>query len=209
MAEQDDDLPVPTHDDAIYGLCKTLINAIVKESEGAHGGTPREKLKNEIQHRTRPEMVGAIEAFSTYLLARATDRQAAAMETVARSAQAMATAETVDSNAQAMVDMRESKRDYLATTYSLPTVTLSLLWAMRGMLVDASIRSLSRPDRFDPYRRLTTEEVAWSLRITVDRLWSDLPRTTDGRIDYGILDDFDIAHYGGTDEKPDEWLFNG
>lgn len=209
MAETDDDLPIKTHDGAIYGLCKSLINAIVKESETAHGETARDKLKNQITHRTNPEMVGAIEAFSTYLLAKATDRQATAMETLARSAQAMAMAETVDTTAQAMVDQREPKRDYLASTYSLPSDTLALLWSVRGMLMDASVKSLSRPDRFDPYRRLSTDEISWSLRLEPHQFIERLPRTVSGGIDYGLLESFDLMHYGGTVDAPDEWCYGG
>lgn len=209
MAETDEDLPVKTHDGAVFDLCKSLINSIVKESESAHGETERVRLMNQITHRTNPEMVGAIEAFSTYLLAKATDRQATAMDQLAKVANRTAMAEMVDTNAQAMVDQRESKRDYLATTYSLPSDTLALLWSMRGLLMDASIKSLSRPDRFDPYRRLTTEDVAWSLRMSSATLWSRLPRTPDGTIDYGLLEEFDLMRYGGTEQEPDVWLYGG
>jgi hypothetical protein len=131
------------------------------------------------------------------------------LEALAKTASKLQVADSLDTNAQAIVDQRESKRDYLATTYSLPFKTLAVLWAMRGMLMDASIKSLSRPERFDPYRRLSTEEIAWSLRLAPEGLWESLPKTADGAIDYEILEDFDIMHYGGTDDAPDDWLYGG
>ena len=109
-------------------------------------------------------------------------------------------------------NQRESKRDYLATTYSLPMPVLTLLWAMRGMLMDASIKALSRPDRFDPYRRVTTEEIAWSLRLSVDDFYLLLPRTSQSGgidFDFSLLEEFDILHYGGTDIAPDDWMYGG
>lgn len=202
-----DDLPVPTHDDAISSLVKSLINSVVKDSESAYGDTPREKLKNQIKQRSDDSMMNGITALSTYLLAQASNRQAAALESLSRTATRLQFHES--DNAQAIVDSRESKRDYLATTYSLPPAELSLLWAMRGMLIDASIKSLSRPDRFDPYRRLTTEEISWSLRITPVLLYSGLPRNDEGDIDFALLEDFDIVYYDGTPEEPDGWMYNG
>lgn len=209
MAETDDDLPVKTHDGAILDMVKMVINSIVKDSENAHGASERERLKNQIKLRSDPAMVGAINALSTYGMARAAERQATAMESIAKTAKGMAMVDTVDTNAQAMVDLRESKRDYLATTYSLSPRLLSLLWAMRGMLMDASVRSLSRPDRFDPYRRLSTDEIAWSLRVATDEFLADLPRTATDEIDYGLLEEFDIMHYGGTPDAPDDWMYGG
>lgn len=210
MAETDDDLPVRTHDAAIFELAKSLINSIVKESEEVHGETPRDRLKNQIKYRTDEKMVGAIGALSSYLQAKSSDRQATAMESLAKTASRWSMAETVDATAQAIVDQRESKRDYLATTYSLPPLTLALLWAIRGMLMDASVKSLSRPDRFDPYRRLSTEELAWSMRLTPEELWEGLPRVNGhGPIDYDVLEDFDLMHYGGTEMKPDDWVYGG
>lgn len=209
MADREDDLPVKTHDGAILDLAKTLINSIVKDSENAHGDTPRDRLKFQVKERSDPTLVGAINALATYGMARAAERQATAMESIAKTAKATAMVETVDANAQAMVDQRESKRDYLATTYSLSPRLLSLLWAMRGMLMDASVRSLSRPDRFDPYRRLSTDEIAWSLRIAPDEFLYGLPRTANDEIDYGLLEEFDIMHYGGTPDAPDDWMYGG
>lgn len=205
----DDDLPVKTHDGAMLDLAKTLINSIVKDSETAHGATHRERLKNQVKLRSDPAMVSAISALATYGMARAAERQATAMESIAKTAKATAMVETVDSNAQAMVDQREPRRDYLATTYSLPSEYLTLLWSMRGMLMDASIKSLSRPDRFDPYRRLSTEEIAWSLRMSQDDLWSLLPRRPNGTVDYDLLEAFDLMHYGGTPDAPDDWMYGG
>lgn len=209
MVDTDADLPVKTHDGAILDMVKMVINSIVKDSESAHGDTPREKVKNQIKLRSDPATVGAINALSSYAHARAAERQATAMESIAKTVKATAMVETVDTNAQAMVDLREPKRDYLATTYSLPTETLALLWSVRGMLMDASVRSLSKPERFDPYQRLTTDEIAWSLRLTSDEFIARLPRRPNGEIDYGLLEEYDLMHYGGTDDKPDDWLYGG
>ena len=211
MAEPDDDLPVPTHDESIMRLVKSLINGEVAASTSAHGGTERERLRNHMKARADDTVMGSITGLSAWLTARAADRQATAMESLAKTASRWSMAESVDTNAQAMVDQREPKRDYLATTYSLSPTTLSLLWAMRGMVMDASVKSLSRPDRFDPYRRLTTAEIAWSLRLTPEQLIVELPRIdgSDGKIDYGLLEEFDIMHYGGTPEQPDDWMYGG
>lgn len=202
---------VPTHDSAIADLCKTLINGFVKKSQETHGDTPLKKLQNAIQYDGNEAMWDGITALSTYLSARAQERQAAALEAVAKTASLLQRAETTDQTAQAIVDQRESKRDYLASTYSLPMPTLSLLWAMRGMLMDASIRSLSKPDRFDPYRRLSTEEIAWSLRMDPADFYAMLPSTGGAtpRIDFALLEEFDIVYYGGSDTAPDDWMFGG
>lgn len=204
-----DDLPTRSHDSAIMELCKMLINSVVIDSESSHGDSPREKLKNHVKQRSDDSMMGALSALSAYLNVRAAERQATALESLARTASRLQLSESDDTNAQAIVDAREPKRDYLATTYSLPSTTLSLLWAMRGMLMDASVKSLSRPDRFDPYRRLTTAEIAWSLRVTEDDLWAELPRTPEGGIDFDLLEAFDVMHYDGTATHPDGWMYGG
>lgn len=209
MPETDEDLPVKTHDSAVAELCKMLINSVVKDSEGAYGDTPRDRLKYQVKQRSDDSMMGALGAFSTYLAARAAERQATAMESLAKTANRWQLTENLDTSAQAIVDQREPKRDYLASTYSFDTDTLALLWSIRGMLMDASVKSLSRPDRFDPYRRLTTEEIAWSLRISPEELWSRLPRNPREEIDFSLLEEFDIYHYGGTSVNPDDWMFGG
>lgn len=209
MVDPDGDLPVRTHDGAVLDLVKTLINSIVKDSETAHGDTPRDRLKFQVKERSDPTMVGAITALSTYGMARAAERQAAALETVAKVANRIQMRDTVDETAQAMVDLREPKRDYLATTYSLDPNTLMLLWSIRGMLVDASLRSLSKPERFEPYNQVTTEEIAWSLRVEPRFVIENLPRRSSGNIDYALLEEFDIYHYGGTEHEPDIWLYGG
>lgn len=210
MTEPTEETPVRTHDDAVGTWIKSLINGIVKASDdNTHLKTPQERLMFELRQRADDKVMTGITGLSTYLSARAAERQATALESLAKSAGKMAMAETVDTTAQAIVDDREPKRDYLASTYSLPTADLSLLWALRGMLVDASIKSLSKPDRFDPYRRLTTEEIAWSLRLTADQLWAALPRKANDEIDFDLLEDFAIMHYGGTPENPDDWTYGG
>jgi hypothetical protein len=78
------------------------------------------------------------------------------------------------------------------------------------MLMDASIKSLSKPGEFHPYRRVTTAELAWGLRMKPEDFLGELPRTPrGGLIDYVILADFDIMHYGGSDSAPDDWMFGG
>lgn len=210
MTEPTEETPVRTHDDAVRTWVKSLINGIVKASESnTHLSSPQDRLMFELRSKADDKVMTGITGLSAYLSALAADRQAQALESLAKSARGMAMAETTDTNAQAIVDDRESKRDYLASTYSLPTHVLTLLWSLRGMLVDASIKSLSRPDRFDPYRRLTTEEIAWTLRVDPGDFYIMLPQTANGMIDYDLLEAFDIVHYGGTDLQPDEWMYNG
>lgn len=201
--------PSKTYDGSIGDMVKSLINSIIKDSQKTYGDTPLDKIRNQLQFNTGGNTLEGITALSAYLTAKATERQAIAMESLAKTASKLQVAESLEPAGQAIIDQRESKRDYLATTYSLPSATLSLLWAMRGMLVDASIKSLSRPDRFDPYRRVTSEEIAWSLRITPQALWSMLPRDTDGMVDYALLEEFDILRYGGSEEQPDDWMYGG
>jgi hypothetical protein len=210
MTEQPQETPPQkTYDGSIGDMVKSLINSIIKDSQDTYGDTPLEKVRNQLKFNTGGDTLAGITALSAYMSARSSERQATALEALAKTASKLQVADSLDTNAQAIVDQRESKRDYLATTYSLPFKTLAVLWAMRGMLMDASIKSLSRPERFDPYRRLSTEEIAWSLRLAPEGLWESLPKTADGAIDYEILEDFDIMHYGGTDDAPDDWLYGG
>jgi hypothetical protein len=210
MTEQPQETPPQkTYDGSIGDMVKSLINSIIKDSQDTYGDTPLEKVRNQLKFNTGGDTLAGITALSAYMSARSSERQATALEALAKTASKLQVADSLDTNAQAIVDQRESKRDYLATTYSLPFKTLAVLWAMRGMLMDASIKSLSRPERFDPYRRLSTEEIAWSLRLAPEGLWESLPKTADGGIDYEILEDFDIMHYGGADDAPDDWLYGG
>jgi hypothetical protein len=210
MTEQPQETPPQkTYDGSIGDMVKSLINSIIKDSQDTYGDTPLEKVRNQLKFNTGGDTLAGITALSAYMSARSSERQAAALEALAKTASKLQVADSLDTNAQAIVDQRESKRDYLATTYSLPFKTLAVLWAMRGMLMDASIKSLSRPERFDPYRRLSTEEIAWSLRLAPEGLWESLPKTADGAIDYEILEDFDIMHYGGTDDAPEDWMYGG
>lgn len=208
VSETEEELP-PTHDEAIGALIKSLINGEVAASKDAFGDTPRDRLRNHMKNRANDTVMGSIVGLSAYLQARAAERQATAMEKVARTVSTTATASREDVTAQAIVDEREPRRDYLATTYSLPFKTLALLWAMRGMVMDAAIKSLSRPERFDPYLRVSTEDIAWSLRLAPEGLWSALPRNPRGEIDYRLLEEWDIVHYGGTSEQPDDWMYGG
>ncbi len=201
--------PTKTYDGSINDLAKALINDLIEESQKTHGDTPKEKIKNHFKFQAGESTLHAITALSTYAMARTQERQATAMESIAKTASKLQVAEAVESGGQAIVDMREPKREYLASTYSLPPKTLSFLWAVRGMLMDASIKSLSRPDRFDPYRRLTTEEIAWSLRVAAPGFYEWLPKTSEGSIDYDLLEEFDIMHYGGTDTEPEDWAYGG
>lgn len=201
--------PNKTYDGSIGDMVKSLINVIIKDSQETYGDTPLEKIRNQLRFNTGGDTLAGITALSSYMTARAAERQASAIEAMAKTASKWQMAESVDTVGQAIVDQRESKRDYLATTYSLAPKALALLWATRGMLIDASIKSLSRPDRFDPFRRLSTEEIAWTLRMSPEDFLADLPRNQRGDIDYEILEEFDILHYGGTDEDPDDWIYGG
>lgn len=208
MTDDQTTQPSRTYDGSIGDLIKALINVLIEESQETYGDTPKDKIRNHLQFDKVVPALNSIGALSAYVSARAQERQATAMESLARTASMVQAADSAEVSGQAIIDQRESKRDYLATTFSLPTEALTLLWAMRGMLVDASIKSLSRPDRFDPYRRLTTEEIAWSLRMTSEQLWAALPRHADG-IDFSLLEDFDILHYNADDVRPDDWMYGG
>lgn len=198
-----------THDAAISGLCKTLINGFIKDSKEKHGDTDLDRLKNAIRYDGNEAMWDGITALSSYLSARAATRQAEALESIARTVASQARSQAANTDAQALVDDRQPQRDHLATTYSLPSKQLSLLWAMRGMLMDAAVASLSRPNAFEVYERISTEDLAWSLRITPADLLNDLPRTSDDAIDFRLMEAFGIFHYGGTDTAPDDWMYGG
>lgn len=208
MAEPSEEAP-KTYDGSIGDLVKSLINSIIKDSEDTHGATPLDKIRNQLKFQEGSGTFAGITALSSYMQARAAERQATSLEALAKTASKLQVAEAVETDGQAIVDLRSPRREYLATTYSLPTEVLSLLWAMRGILVDASIKALSRPGRFDPYRRVSTEELAWSLRMSDQQFLAVLPKTAHGKHDYGLLEDFDIMHYGGDDEYPDEWIYGG
>lgn len=204
--------PEPTHDSAIAELCKTLINAFVKDAnqkDDTHGKTALAKLQNAIRYDGNEAMWDGITALSAYTSARAAERQASALETIARTAVAQERAQAATSDAQALVDDREPKRDYLASTYSLSTEQLSLLWAMRGIVMDAAVASLSRPQTFEPYAQVSSEEMAWTLRLSQQEFNSRLPRTDSGKIDYRLLEEFGAYHYGGDESTPDQWMFGG
>jgi hypothetical protein len=200
-----------SYDGSLANLVKSLINDVLKESQRLAGDTALEKARKHIQHGVGDNTFLAVTALSTYIQAQAAERQAAATESLAKTAAKFQMSETTETNAQAIVDQRESKREYIASTYSLDTDTLTFLWAFRGILIDASIKSLSRPDRFDPYRRVTNEEVAWTLRLSEEQLLARLPRTDQesGEIDFTLLEEFDILHYGGDLDNPDVWLYGG
>jgi hypothetical protein len=200
--------PQKTYEGSIIDLAKSLISDLLKESQDKQGATSLERIHNHVKFGGADATMASITALSAYAHAKAAERQADAIEALAKTASRFQIAEQMDTAGQAIVEDRDSKREYLAATYSLPTETLSLLWALRGLLVDASIRALSKPDRFDPYRRLSTEEIAWSLRLSVDDFYARLPRTSGG-IDYGLLHEFDIMNYGGTEERPEDWIWGG
>jgi hypothetical protein len=197
------------YEGAIIDLAKNLITDLLKESQKGIGDSPLEKIMHHVKYGGADATMASISALSAYAHAKAAERQADAIEALAKTANKLQIADQIETAGQAIVDERESKRDYLASTYSLPTHTLTLLWALRGMLVDASIKSLSKPDRFDPYRRVSTDEVAWTLRMSPEQFWDALPRHSDGAIDYSLLEAFEILHYGGTVSEPDQWIYGG
>lgn len=198
-----------TYDGSISDLLRALINDLIADSQKTTGDTPREKIKNHFKFQAGEGTLNAITALSSYATAKAAERQADAVESLAKSVASMETEASAESNGQAIIDQRDSKREFLATTYSLPFTTAALLWSIRGMLLDASLKSLSKPERFEPYRRVTTDEIAWTLRVPATEVIELLPRTDQGTIDFELLEEFDIYHYGGTDEFPNDWMFGG
>lgn len=199
-----------THEQAISTLTSGLVNALILESEDkGFGDTPSQRIRSLFKDNTSSDTLAGITALSSYMAAKAAERQAAALESVAKVAGELQSAGSSEATGQAMIDLREPKRESLADTYSLPTTTLTLLWALRGILVDAAIRSLSKPDRFDPYRTVTTEEIAWTLRVDSPTFYQMLPVTSTGDVDFALLEAFDILHYGGNDGYPDNWMYGG
>jgi len=199
-----------TYDDSIGDLAKALINALIADAhENRNETSDLDKIRGHLMAAPLGQTLEGVTALSAYMAARATERQAIAMESVAKAVGKIQAAETANTDAQAIIDSREPVRENLASTYSLPSGVLLLLWSMRGILMDASIKSLSRPDRFDPFRKVTTAEIAWSLRMTSDELIVSLPDTADGGIDFDLLQAFGIMHYGGDDGWPDDWMYGG
>src|SRR5687768_9744131 len=109
-----------THDDAISELSKALINVFIKSSQDAHGDTPLDKLKNAAKYDGNEPMWSAVSALSAHRAAKAAERQASALESLSKTVSAQQHFEDSDAAAQAIVDQREPKREYLSTTYSLP-----------------------------------------------------------------------------------------
>lgn len=197
-------------DQAIDEITRALIGTFIKEVEGnSYGDTPLDKIRNYIALSKSEKLLEGVADLSAYLAAHAAERQAKALEQIAAHVSAQQIATETSTRTQAITESRESKLEYLTSTYSLPTVYLSLLWAMRGILMDASIKSLSVPERLDPYRRVTTDEMAFALRMTPEDFIAALPQDTDGSIDFDLLEEFDVLHYGGTDEAPNDWMYGG
>lgn len=198
-------------DQAIDEITKALIGTFIRNvEEEPYGDSPIEKIRSYLITSKSEKLLEGVADLSAYLHAQSAHRQAKALESIAASINKAQLSSDTDSRAAAIVNDRESKLEYLSLTYSLDTQTLSLLWAMRGILMDASIKSLSKPDRFDPYRRVSTEDLAHALRLSPEGLIQALPNIPDSaKIDYELLDDFDIMHYGGTPEFPDEWIYGG
>jgi hypothetical protein len=197
-------------DKAIDEITRALIGTFIKEVENTpYGDSPIEKIRNFLIQSKSEKLLEGVADLSSYIAAHAAERQAKALEQIAAHVSAQQAAAQTSTRTQAITESRESKLEYLTLTYSLSTPLLSLLWAMRGILMDASIKSLSVPDRLDPYRQVTTEEMALALRMTPGAFQAALPRDGDGAIDYDILEDFDLLHYDGTDDAPDGWMYGG
>lgn len=197
-------------DQAIDEITRALIGTFIRNvEEQPYGDTPIEKIRNSLIQSRSEKLLEGVSDLSEYLHARASERQAKALEQIASFVSSQDTAQKTDARTQAITEERESRREYLTITYSLFPETMALLWAMRGILMDASIRNLSVPDRLDPYRRVSTSDMALSLKLTQEKFVDSLPRNPEGEIDFELLEDFDILHYGGTDELPDEWIYGG
>jgi hypothetical protein len=210
MTEPIEPTAAKTQVDAVERLATQLLTGLVKDSQDkGFGATPVEKIRSLFKDNTSGDTLAGITALSEYLSAHHAGRQATALETIAKEIEKSSAAGSSEVAGQAIIDARVSKREALASEHSLPSPTLSLLWALRGIVVDAAIRALSRPDRFDPYPHVTTEEMAWTFRVTPEAFWEMLPRNSGGDIDYSLLEAFDILHYGGTDEYPDAWMYGG
>lgn len=200
-----------TTDQAISTLIRSMISALIARSrEEDYGKTPLEKLEYTLTDRTKSEsLLKGINSFTEFLAARAAERQAKALETIAAQGATHRIVSEANQTAQAIIDAREPKREHLALTYSLPPEMLTHLWAMRGIVMDAAVKSLSRPDRFDPYGKVYTDDMAYTLRLSTDEFLARLPRKNDGSLDVELLDAFDIRYYGGSTNQPDEWMYGG
>jgi hypothetical protein len=197
-------------DKAIDEITRALIGTFIKEVEELpYGDTPIAKIRNYLIQSKSEKLLEGVGDLSRYLAAHAAERQAKALEQIAAHVAAQQVAAETRTRTQAITQGRESKLEYLTLTYSLPTQLLTLLWAMRGVLMDASIKSLSVPDRLDPYRRVTTQEMSLAVRMSPEEFLAALPKDGTGSIDFDLLEDFDILHYGGTDERPDDWIYGG
>lgn len=197
-------------DQAIDEITRALIGTFIKNvEEHPYGDSPLEKIRNYLIQSKSEKLLEGVSDLSDYLHARAAERQAKALEQIASYVSVQKAAVESTTRTQTIAEERESKLEYLTITYSFPSDVLSLLWAMRGILMDASVRSLSVPNRLDPYRRVTTEEIALALRLSPGELIEALPRNPEGQIDFELLEDFAIIHYGGTDVFPDDWVFGG
>jgi hypothetical protein len=197
-------------DKAIDEITRALIGTFIKDvEEFPYGEKPIEKIRNYIIQSKSEKLLEGVADLSGYLAAHAAERQAQALEQIAAHVTAQQAAAAASTRTQAITEERESKLEYLTLTYSLSTPLLTLLWAMRGILMDASIKSLSVPDRLDPYRRVSTEEMSLALRMSPEELIEALPRDADGAIDFDLMEDFDVLHYGGTDAAPDVWMYGG
>lgn len=197
-------------DRAIDEITRALIGTFIKEVEELpYGESPIEKIRNYIIQSKSEKLLEGVADLSSYLAAHAAERQARALEQIAAHVSAQEIAAKSSTRTRAITEGRESKLEYLTLTYSLPTTLLSLLWAMRGILMDASIKSLSVPDRLDPYRRVSTEEMSLALRMSPEDFIKALPQDGGGSIDFDLLEAFDILHYSGVDESPDDWMYGG
>lgn len=197
-------------DKAIDEITRALIGTFIREvEEHSYGDAPIDKIRSYLITSKSEKLLEGVGDLSKYLAAHAAERQAKALEQIAAHVSAQQIAAETSTRTQAITEGRESKLEYLTLTYSLPSRLLMLLWAMRGILMDASIKSLSVPDRLDPYRRVTTEELSLALRMSPDEFLAILPKDASGSTDFDLLEEFDILHYGGTDEFPDDWMYGG
>jgi hypothetical protein len=202
-------IPVVT-DKAIDEITRALIGTFIKDvEEHPYGEKPIDKIRNYIMQSKSEKLLEGVADLTGYLTAQAAERQAKALEQIAAHVSAQQVAAETSTRTQAITQDRESKLEYLTLTYSLSTPLLSLLWAMRGILMDASIKSLSVPDRLDPYRRVSTEEMALALRMSSEDFLAALPRDESGIIDFDLLEAFDVLHYNHDSERPDDWIYGG
>lgn len=197
-------------DQAIDEIARALIGTFIKNvEEHPYGDAPIEKIRNYLIQSKSEKLLEGVADLSAYIQARASERQAKSLEQIAAHVTAQETGNKTDARTQAITEERDSKREYLTITYSFPPEKMAMLWAMRGILMDASVRSLSVPDRLDPYRRVSTEDMALALRLSPEEFLERLPRKGNEAIDFELLEEFDILHYAGTDASPDDWIYGG